>query len=119
MISQIISYFRYLSTILIAVLMVFTMPTPSLESQVGSETARTAFAQGMESNVKWLVRKQGSASEGIRLAMLLSASLLLFLSWKAASLRILPATRIAFCPLIARRLTRLRLSPIKFTSLYV
>lgn len=119
MISQIISSFRYLSTILIAVLMLFTMPTPSLETQLGSETTRTTLSQGVESNVKWLVRKHVSASDAIRLAVLLSASLLPFLSWKAASLRIMPVTRNAFCPQIGRRLTHLRLSPIKFTSLYV
>lgn len=117
MISRIISYFRYLSTILIAVLMLFALPTPTAESQL--EVTRTTLSTGIESNVKWLVRKHQSASDAIRLALLLSASLLPFLSGKSAFLRILPAIRHPFCPQIGRRLTHLRLSPIKFTSLYV
>ncbi|UQZ82185.1 hypothetical protein SK3146_01342 [Paenibacillus konkukensis] len=119
MLSRDTSSNRWLSLILIAVFMIFATPTPSLEGNV-SESGRTVVSQGMEyfSN-QATVRKQASSAERLRLAAFLAAFFIVLRSMTNEVRLVLPETNLLFHPLIARRLARMLLTPIKFTSLYV
>ncbi|NOU95794.1 hypothetical protein GC093_21580 [Paenibacillus sp. LMG 31456] len=108
---------RLFSIIMIAVFMLFTTPTPSLEIHAG-ETVRTSSSQGIEYNTNLVVRKN-TVSESKRFASYVPALLFVLCVVLHLSLRALPTTRASFRPQIARRLTRMLLLPIKFTSLNV
>ena len=110
---------HWFSLILIAVFMLFATPTPIPEGGA-SESARTSVSQGMEYFTNQAtVRKQSSVSEGMRFAAFLTALSLAMRSLLKAAPRMLPETHLSFHPRIARLLTRMLLTPIKFTSLYV
>lgn len=119
MLSRDTSSNRWLSLILIVVFMLFATPTPSLESNV-SETTRTSVQQGVEYfSSKATVRKQNASSDTLRWSMLFSVLSLLLMGMTQGLCRAIPETHVTFHPLIARRLIRQILSPIKFTSLFV
>lgn len=120
MFSRDISSNRWITLVLMMVFMLFATPTPGLEVSAG-ESARTSMSHGMEffTSNQATVRKHSSATEGLRLAGHISAFSFLLLAMKNAASRALPKARVSFRPQIARRLTRLLLSPIKFTSLFV
>ncbi|WP_028552824.1 hypothetical protein [Paenibacillus sp. UNC451MF] len=119
MLSRDTSSNRWLSLILIVVFMLFATPTPSLESNV-SETARTSVQQGVEYfTSKATVRKQNASSDSMRWSMFFSVLSFLLISMSQGLRCAIPETHVTFQPLIARRLIRQILSPIKFTSLFV
>lgn len=109
----------FFTVFFIIVFMLFATPTPSLE--VGaSESARTSMSQVMDYfGNQAAVRKHASAAEGIRPAEHFPALTFLLVAMLLAAWRARPGAHLSFRPQIARRLTRLLLSPIKFTSLFV
>ncbi|MFC6454534.1 hypothetical protein [Paenibacillus vulneris] len=119
MLSRVISSNRWLSLILIVVFMLFATPTPSLESNV-SESARTSVQQGVEYfSSKATVRKLNSSSDAMRWSMLFSVLSFLLAGLVRVIRRVCSEAHLTFQPLIARRLLRQKLTPIKFTSLFV
>lgn len=119
MLSRFISSNRWFSIVFVAVFMIFATPTPIAESNV-TESARTAVHQGMEFySTNTTVRKQTTPSETLRVLALLAALGAVLHGLLYAVRRVLAESHISFHPLIARRLTRMLLSPLKFTSLYV
>lgn len=119
MISRFCLSNRFLSVILIAIFMIFATPTPMAESSL-NESARTTVQQGMEfySN-HTTVRKQTSSSEMFRLLAQIAALSAILQGLLFAVRCVMFEPHVSFRPLIARRLTRMLLSPLKFTSLYV
>lgn len=118
MLSRDISSNRSFSLVLIVVFMVFAMPTPIVESYV-SETTRVILTQGIENKVNKVVLRKHIVPEGLRLAALFSALSFLLVAMIRATWGSLLETHLTFYPQIARRLTRLLLSPIKMTSVFV
>ncbi|CAG7621904.1 hypothetical protein ACFQI7_05280 [Paenibacillus allorhizosphaerae] len=118
MFTRDISFNRMISLILIMFFMVFATPTPTVEANTG-ETTRSV-SQGTDYFVQQAtVRKHASAHKSGLLAALFSALSLLVLFLMNAFCRVLRESHVSFRPQIARRLTNLLLSPIKFTSHFV
>ncbi|MCR8632853.1 hypothetical protein [Paenibacillus radicis (ex Xue et al. 2023)] len=109
---------RWFSIIMIAVFMLFTTPTPSLEIHAVETVHSSSSSQGIEYNTNLVVRKN-TVSESKRFASYVPALLFMLCAVIHFSLCGLPAARASFRPQIARRLTRMLLLPIKFTSLNV
>ncbi|MFE5323005.1 hypothetical protein ACFQ88_30445 [Paenibacillus sp. NPDC056579] len=119
MITRFISSNRMLSVMFIVVFMIFATPTPIAESNI-NETARTTVQQGMEFySTNTTVRKQTSTSETLRVLAYLATLHAVLHSLIPMVRRVLTEAHISFHPQIARRLTRMLLSPLKFSSLYV
>lgn len=119
MLSRYISSNRLFSILFIVVFMIFATPTPMMEANA-NEAARTAVHQGMEFySTKTTVRKQTSASDTFRVMAQFAALFAAVFGLLFAVRRVLTESHLSFHPLIARNLTRLLLSPLKFTSMYV
>ncbi|MBW7477241.1 hypothetical protein K0T92_21215 [Paenibacillus oenotherae] len=118
MLSRDTSSNRSFSIVLIVLFMVFAMPTPLVETNI-SETARTVLTKGIENIASKVVIRKHIVPEGMRLAALFSALSFLLVAMIRATWGSLSETHLSFYPQIARRLTRLLLSPIKMTSVFV
>ncbi|MDR6549059.1 hypothetical protein [Paenibacillus qinlingensis] len=119
MISHVCFSNRYFTVVFIAIFMIFATPTPVAESGL-NESARTTVQQGIEfySN-HTTVRKQISSSEMLRLLTHIAALAAILQGLLLATRYTRIISHLLFHPLIARRLTRMILSPLKFTSIYV
>jgi len=82
-----------------------------------NEAARTVVAPTVESFIKPHVRTGSAIAAHMRFSAL-AAVILIFSSAYYISLRT-TVPRVSVRPIIARRLRRIKLAPVKFTSLFV
>jgi len=112
------SSIRWISTILIALFMIFSTPTPLPETTIMNEAARTVVAPTVESFIKPHVRTGSAIAAHLRFSALAAVMLLSMLAAYNNNLRT-TVPRVSVRPIIARRLRRIKLAPVKFTSLFV
>ncbi|MFB9326674.1 hypothetical protein ACFFSY_12185 [Paenibacillus aurantiacus] len=119
MIDRVFSLNRSLSLLLLASFMFFVTPFPCLEI-ADSESAVTSSSNGMEYFPgKSAVRKQSPVTSGLRIAELFPIVFFLLAAWTQLIRRARMDVGVTYEPRIARSLTRLMLTPIKFTSTFV
>jgi len=115
--SQVYSSIRFISTVLIALFMLFSTPTPIPET-VMNEATRTIVSPTVESFVKPLTRTGAVITAKMQLtAMAAVFSFLVLVAYRTSGNMFVP--RALYRPTIARRLRRLKLTPVKYTSLFV
>ncbi|TDF98635.1 hypothetical protein [Paenibacillus piri] len=105
---------RWFSVIMIAVFMLFATPTPSLE--INPNESVRGSSQGFEYSTNMAARKNASVLDSKRFTVF---ALFVISGFMLNALRARSEARVSFRPQIARRLTRLLLSPIRYTSIYV
>ncbi|GIP39398.1 hypothetical protein J31TS4_26780 [Paenibacillus sp. J31TS4] len=112
---------HWISITLVFVLMLFVTPTPTStpETSASESSARTSASQGSESAVQLIVRKQSSETDQKRMSRYFPAALALAGALLFNGYRRKLTPRVSFAPLIARRLSRLLLAPIRYTSTFV
>ncbi|GGD75052.1 hypothetical protein [Paenibacillus nasutitermitis] len=120
MLSRCISVKRWFSLLFLVIFTVFSMPTTISESVPG-ETTRTVVSAGMENKTSRISVSQHHVTllEKLRLASLVSALFFAVILFRKYAIRTLLDTHVSFYPLISRCLTRLLLTPIQKTSLFV
>ncbi|MFD0711916.1 hypothetical protein [Paenibacillus sp. GCM10027626] len=112
-----ISSIRWISTLLIAFFMIFSTPTPLPETVI-NEAARTVESPTVESFVKPHVRTGTIISAQMRLTALAAIfSFLIALVYSSSARKLVPL--VPMRPIIAIQLKRIKLTPVKFTSLFV
>jgi len=116
MLSPIISTNRWISAVLISIFMLFSTPTPVLQTETNTnETLRFSISQGIEFHGK-LTRK---TSPGVMLLAALGAAFVRrFRMIVCPYLRLSVVVRSAFRPIVARLLSSLQLAPSRLTSIY-
>ncbi|UVI30867.1 hypothetical protein [Paenibacillus spongiae] len=115
--SQVYSSIRFISSVLIALFMLFATPTPIPETII-NEATRTIVSPTVESIVKPHVRTGSVITAKMKLtAMAAVFSFLVLAAYRFSGVTYVP--RACYRPTIARRLRRLKLAPVKYTSLFV